>query len=210
MQLIGVLGGTFDPVHNGHLRLAIESQEQISLAEVRLIPNDTPNHRAKANADNDTRLSMLAAAVESPRLIIDSREIDRPGVSYMVDTLSSLKAEFPDDALCLIIGIDAYLGLPQWDRWESLFELSHLLVATRPGVEIAPSAVLESATSARVVSNSASLLSSPHGQIYFMNIPLLEISASDIRARCRAGLDISYLVPSSVQHIIERKRLYIG
>lgn len=210
MQLIGVLGGTFDPVHNGHLRLAIESVEQIDLAQVRLIPNGIPNHRAQANADNDTRLSMLAAAVDSPHLVVDSREIDRPGVSYMVDTLSSLKAEFPDDALCLIIGIDAYLGLPQWDRWESLFELAHLLVATRPGLKIAPSAALESATATRVASNSASLLSSPHGQIYFMNIPLLDISASDIRARCRAGLDISYLVPSSVQHIIKQKRLYIG
>ena len=209
MQLIGVLGGTFDPVHNGHLRLAIECQEQVGLAQVRLIPNGMPNHRAKANASDEARLSMLAAAVHSPQLVVDSREIDRAGVSYMVDTLTSLKTEFPNDALCLILGIDAYLGLPQWERWESLFELSHLLVATRPGAKISPSNELQNATQTRVVKDHASLLSRRNGQVYFVNIPLLDISASDIRTRRRAGLDISYLVPNKVRHIIDQLRLYI-
>ena len=140
---------------------------------------------------------------------MDPREIERGGVSYMVDTLTSLKEEFPDDALCLIIGIDAYLGLPAWDRWETLFELAHIVVATRPSVEISPQTVLRAATQARIVSTRDGLLSQTSGQIFFVDIPLLDVSASDIRKKCRSGLDISCLVPDGVAEIIKRKKLYI-
>ena len=104
MRLIGVLGGTFDPVHIGHVRLAIELQEQLGFDHTRLIPNGTPNHREKAVGSDELRLAMLEAVANSSNLSVDDREIRRSGVSYMVDTLISLQQDFPDDALCLVLG----------------------------------------------------------------------------------------------------------
>ncbi|MEM7465460.1 MAG: nicotinate-nucleotide adenylyltransferase [Pseudomonadota bacterium] len=210
MRLIGVLGGTFDPIHIGHLRLAIEMLDQAGLAEVRLVPNGIPNHRKKAVGSDELRLAMLAEVASPPNLVVDAREIERGGVSYMVDTLASLKHDYPQDSLCLILGMDAYTQLPTWDRWRQLFELSHILVATRPGSEPALDKVLADATENRIISRSEELGLAEKGKILFIDIPLLDISASDIRRRRKAGLSINHLVTADVEKIIEQHRLYIN
>ena len=210
MRLIGVLGGTFDPVHIGHVRLAIELHEQLGFDHTRLIPNGIPNHRDKAIGSDEQRLAMLAEVADSATMQVDDREIRRGGVSFMVDTLSSLQADFPHDALCLILGLDAYLGLPEWHRWQTLFDLSHVVIATRPGSDIELGAALQAVTTQRLAKTGDELMSARSGKILFADIPQLDISSTDIRRRRREGLSISYLVPDAVAEFIRKNNLYLS
>ena len=210
MRLIGVLGGTFDPVHIGHVRLAIELQEKLGFDHTRLIPNSTPNHRDKAQCSDELRLAMLAEVTHSSALRVDERELQRGGISYMVDTLGSLRSDFPADALCMVVGLDAYLALPEWHRWQTLFDLAHVVVATRPQTVIEPDASLATVAQDRIVSNREQLNTEQHGKILFVDIPQLEISSTDIRRRRQLGLDITYLVPDGVKEIIEKNHLYLS
>src|SRR5687768_13270840 len=120
-KAIGILGGTFDPIHLGHLRMAIELYESLNLARVHLIPCYTPVHRAQTVASAEERLAMVKAAIANePVLYADDREIKSKKPSYTIDTLLSLKEEFPDTPLCLFVGIDAFLGFLSWHRWEEI------------------------------------------------------------------------------------------
>jgi nicotinate-nucleotide adenylyltransferase len=132
--MIGIYGGTFDPVHFGHLRTALEVREALGLDEVRFTPCRQPPHRV-AVASPEAREKMLELALaKEAGFVLDRRELDRPGPSYMIDTLAALRAEWGADAsLCLILGRDAFLGLPSWRRWNELTGLAHLVVMTRPG-----------------------------------------------------------------------------
>ena len=132
--MIGILGGTFDPIHHGHLRLAVEMREGLGLEELRLIPALQPPHREAPIAGAEDRLAMLEAAVaRANALHIDTRELVREGPSYTVDTLLSLRAELPAQPLCLIIGMDAFCYLDTWHRWQDVLELAHIGIARRPG-----------------------------------------------------------------------------
>ena len=127
---IGILGGTFDPIHYGHLRTAFELWQELRLAEVRLLPAGTPPHRDQLYAAADVRLRMVRAAVAGqPYFVVDDREVRRTGPSYSVDTLTELRREYPERSLCLLLGMDAFLGLPQWHRWRELLTLAHVVVA---------------------------------------------------------------------------------
>ena len=118
MQPIGLFGGTFDPIHYGHLRTAFELWQELRLTEVRFMPTGSPPHREQPYASPEMRLSMVKAAVASqPAFVVDDREVRRTGVSYSVDTLTEVRKEFPDRSLCLLLGMDAFLGLPNWHRW---------------------------------------------------------------------------------------------
>ena len=135
--MIGIFGGTFDPVHFGHLRPALDVKQALGLREMRLIPCFSPPHRQQPVANPGQRLTMLRAAVgEEPELLVDNREMKREGVSYMVDTLSSLREEFGDEPLCLVLGSDAFLQLDGWHRWREIIELAHIVVTHRPGWEM--------------------------------------------------------------------------
>ena len=135
-KMIGIFGGTFDPIHYGHLRSALEVKEIFGLTEVRLIPSAQPPHREQPAATALMRLQMLELAVKNqPGLIIDTRELNRSGVSYMVDTLKSLRKEFKDEPLLLFIGSDAFNNLKTWYQWQHLFDFAHIVVMTRPGFE---------------------------------------------------------------------------
>lgn len=132
--MIGLLGGTFDPIHFGHLRPALELYETLDLEQLRIIPCGTPPHRDPPCANGEQRLAMLRLALAGqPGLVIDPRELQRPGPSYMVDTLISLREELGDVPLALIIGMDAFHGLERWHRWRELVDLCHLIVIHRPG-----------------------------------------------------------------------------
>ena len=205
---IGILGGTFDPVHCGHLRLGLEIREALALDHVRLIPASIPHHRPQPVAAGALRVEMLRAAATAPGLLVDTRELDRPGVSYTFDTLTSLRAEFGARPLCLILGMDAFNGLPGWHRWRELPTLAHFVVATRPDAEPHASAALEAFVAAARTVDPADLVAAPAGRLLFQRIPLLPISSSDLRRRLREGRSIDYLVPAPALAIIERERLY--
>jgi nicotinate-nucleotide adenylyltransferase len=134
MNPIGIFGGTFDPIHFGHLRTAFELLQALRLSEMRFMPAGNPPHREATFASPEQRLAMVQAATQGqPGFTVDDREIRREGLSYSVDTMRTLRADFPDRSLCLVIGMDAFLGLPKWHQWRELLELAHLVVAHRPG-----------------------------------------------------------------------------
>ncbi len=131
---IGLFGGTFDPIHYGHLRTSFELWQALRLAQVRFLPTGSPPHRESPLAAPELRLEMVRAAVADEKaFVVDDREMRRTGVSYSVDTLLDLRREFPDRSLCLLLGMDAFLGMPNWHRWREIFDLAHVVVAHRPG-----------------------------------------------------------------------------
>jgi nicotinate-nucleotide adenylyltransferase len=214
LRPIGILGGTFDPVHYGHLRLAEEAADACCLERVVLIPAALPNLRAAPATPAVHRLAMTRLAAEgNARLVVDDRELKRHGTSYTVDTLTELRTELgAERSLCLILGADAFLRLPAWSRWLRLFELCHVVVAARPGYDVSAKLVaadeLNCEWSRRNVTELTALAARPAGAIARMDIPLLEISASDLRARMSQGRSIRYLLPSAVADHIAAHRLY--
>jgi nicotinate-nucleotide adenylyltransferase len=202
--MIGVFGGTFDPVHNGHLRVALDALEQLGLAEIRFVPLAHAVHRDQPETPADLRLAMLEAAVaDRPQLIIDRREIDRTGPSYTVDTLAGMRRDLPDRRLCLLLGGDAFNAFHTWHEHERILAMANLAILTRPDSAIAPPvrALFESARVERL---------DPHrtGQIVRCPVTQLDISSSDIRARCAARRSIDFLVPDPVLRLITRQGLY--
>ena len=135
--MIGILGGTFDPVHFGHLRPALEVMQATGMEQVRFLPNRIPPHRETPWLDVENRLELLKTAIaDQPGFELDERELQREGHSYMVDTLESLRSDFPSHPLCLILGMDAFLGIKKWHQWQRIPELCHLVVTTRPGFDM--------------------------------------------------------------------------
>lgn len=209
MRVIGILGGTFDPVHCGHLRLAVEMREQLGLDAVRLVPAGSPPHRASPRASAKARLHMLEAAIAGAEgLYIDGREFERGGWSYMVDTLSSLRTSFPEDALCLILGMDAFCGLESWHQWQRLLQLAHLGVANRPGMHPPEEGQVADLLRRARIDDPAQLRRRKAGCIVLCNIPAMEISGTQIRALIDRGRSVRYLVPDSVFDIIMMDGIY--
>ena len=134
MPPIGIFGGTFDPIHCGHLRTAFELWQELGLSQVRFMPTGSPPHRSQLYATPELRLRMVQAAIADQRgFVVDDREVRRSGVSYSVDTLTDMRREFPQTPLCVLLGMDAFLGLPNWHRWREILKLAHIVVAHRPG-----------------------------------------------------------------------------
>jgi len=207
--MIGVLGGTFDPVHHGHLRPAVELRRDLGLDEVRLVPCHVPPHRAAPGATPAQRRDMLAAAIADERgLVLDERELARPGPSYMVDTLTSMRAEFGARPLCLILGMDALHGLHTWRRWRELGELAHLVVMHRPGWSWPEEGEVAALVAERRVHDPARLRAAPAGAILGWSVTQMDISASGIRAQVLAGASPRYLLPDPVLVLIRRWGLY--
>ena len=208
--MIGVLGGTFDPVHFGHLRAAVELREALGLDEVRLLPCGSPPHREPPVASGADRLAMLEAAVAGePGLAVDTRELERAGPSYMVDTLASLRTELgPARPLCLLLGTDAFAGLDRWHDWRRIPELAHLVVAQRPGAELPAAGPVAELLRERRVSEVQALRCAGAGKVYIVHVTRLEISASDIRRRLAAGRSVRYLLPDAVLERIRARGLY--
>lgn len=211
---IGILGGTFDPIHHGHLRLAEEAADACALAQVLLIPAALPNLRAAPRTAAHHRLAMARlAAAGNPRLHVDDRELRREGMSYTVDTLAELRSELgPAQPLCMILGADAFLRLPAWSRWLQLFALAHIVVAARPGFDLRErniqSEELRQQWRTRLTTARSELGERACGLIVSMQIPLLEISATDIRARIAGATSARYLVPQPTLDYIAAEHLY--
>jgi len=195
---LAVLGGAFDPVHHGHLRAAVELQAACELTELRLVPSANPPHRAAHVAAGELRVQMLEAAIEGlQRVTIDRRELQRAGPSYTVLTLRELRAEIGTRSLCMIVGMDAFLGLPQWRDWLELIELAHIIVAHRPGWQPPRVGVLGELVAARQAASATALHADPAGRVLMKEITQLQISSSTIRDQLWRGASPRYLMPDA-------------
>jgi nicotinate-nucleotide adenylyltransferase len=205
----GLFGGMFDPVHDGHLRTAYELRVRLGIDTVRFLPAAVPPHRAPPDADAALRVEMLEAALaDASGCIVDSRELEREGPSYSIDTAQSLRDELPDHVLCLMLGMDAFLGLTSWHRWEELLDLVNLVVARRPGVMPPDSGELAKLLAERRIEPDDDSVWAPAGQIVIQDVTQLEIASSDLKASIRAGVEPRYLVPAAVCRIIARSGCY--
>lgn len=208
-QPIGILGGTFDPIHYGHLRTAIELQQTLDLAEVRFIPCYQPVHRKLPTASPEQRLAMVTKAIEGEaHLTVDPCEIQRKGPSYTIDTLEILHKKFSQSPLCLIMGIDALLNFPSWHRWESILDLAHLLVVHRPQYQLPHTGIISTILKERLARNPNVLHQSLAGSIVLQPVTPLEISATDLRKQISMGKNPRYLLPDSVLEYIKKHGVY--
>ena len=212
---IGIFGGTFDPIHHGHLRLAQEALEQCRLGTVRFIPSGTPPHRQAPLATAEQRLHMVQLAINGqPGFITDEREVHRLDKCYTVDTLSALRNELGEQqSLSLLLGSDAFLQLHTWHQWPRLFELAHIVVMQRPGQPLGNAIAqadekLRQQYQTRLAPSSQLLHETASGHIVVLAMPQLDISATDIRSRAAQNKSLRYLLPDSVAHYIQTNKLY--
>jgi nicotinate-nucleotide adenylyltransferase len=211
---LAILGGTFDPVHYGHLHLADDVRRALSLPRVVLVPAGDPPHRKAPAASGTDRLAMVELGVEEfPGLAVDPREVEAAGKSYTVRTLRALRSEAPLSPLALIVGGDALAGLPTWHRWREIFELAHLIVVERPGMSIEPfSGELERELSARTTRDPSLLDRTIAGSVYHQPVTPYPISATEVRAALARGepgiVKIRDMVPAQVLAYIRSHRLY--
>jgi nicotinate-nucleotide adenylyltransferase len=187
--MIGVLGGTFDPIHIGHVQPALDLLKQLRLASVRLIPARVPPHRPQPVASPEHRLAMVRlAAREHPGLEADDRELRRDSPSYTVDTLKALRAERGlSEPLCLIVGADAFCDLNTWRRWRQIPQLAHVVVTSRPGFELPLDGEVAELLKERMLDDPQALAARPAGGILPCMVSLLDISSTAIREAIAAG-----------------------
>ncbi|MEX2476204.1 nicotinate-nucleotide adenylyltransferase [Marinobacter sp.] len=205
-----IYGGTFDPIHHGHLRLAIELKDRLGVSEVSLVPSHIPPHRGDTGATSAQRLHMLRLAVaEESGLVVDDRELRREGASYTADTLRQLRSQLGiHEPLVMVVGTDAFAGFDRWREWESIVQLAHVVVVRRPGPPLDPQGVPAKLLRERGVGESQALHRSPWGYVLELDPPLLDISATAIRERIGEGRSVRYLLPDSVWREICRLGLY--
>jgi nicotinate-nucleotide adenylyltransferase len=209
LKLRAIFGGTFDPVHRGHLGAAREVHAALAPDTFHFLPAGRPPHRSGTYAPAEARLRLLELALaDSPGLGIDTRELEREGPSFMVDTLASLRAEHPDEALALVLGQDALNGLDRWHDWRRLPELAHLVVMTRPGESAAYGNALAEVLAPRFVADPAALRTATAGAVLRVAVTPRPVSSTLIRDRIDDPEALRALVPEAVAAAIEREGLY--
>jgi nicotinate-nucleotide adenylyltransferase len=208
-KAIGILGGTFDPIHFGHLRMALELYEVLDLAKVHIIPCYQPMHRKQPVAPPELRLDMVNCAIASePALFADNREIRRKGPTYTIDTLLEMHEEFGEIPLCLLIGIDAFLGFLSWHRFKEILGYSHIIVAYRPHYQLPQVGMIGDLIKEHLQQEIAYIHENAAGGILFRPITSLEISATDIRKQIAMGRNPRYLLPDDVYQYIKQHGTY--
>lgn len=214
MAAIGLFGGTFDPIHFAHLRLAEEIAESFGLEQVRLIPAAVPPHRGRPSASPEHRLAMTRLAIEgNPRFAVDARELGRTGPSYTIDTLTETRNEAGDQPLCLMMGADAFAALTTWHRWEELFDLAHVIIARRPGFPLEQLASslpgpLRAQYESRLEQAPERLRQAPAGSLFTHELTALDVSATAVRELIHRNASLRYLLPDAVIAYIHRHGLY--
>lgn len=213
MKLIGVLGGTFDPIHFGHLRMAQELCDALGLDKVRFIPAANPPHRNQPATSATHRAAMISLAITSnPKFSLDERELKRNGPSYTIDTLQSLRDEVGKDAsICLLLGSDAFCKFDTWHRWDETLNLSHIALVERPMTStrdpLPP--ILQTLLQDHYTENAEDFASAPVGLITMQHITALDISATHIRDKLKQGVSPRYLLPDVVIDYIHAHQLYV-
>jgi len=214
--LVGILGGTFDPIHYGHLRIAEEIVETVGLQKMYFVPAGMPRLRHIPVASPKHRVEIVRLAIQkNPAFVLDDREIYRDGVSYSIDSVCEFKQEFGEEVrLCLVLGVDAFIKLSEWNNWKELFNLCHFIISTRPGYvltsinELLPKELREEC-SQRWVSSTESLKEDSSGLIFIASTTMLDISATSIRAHIAVGRSVRYLVPDIAMNYISANKLYL-
>lgn len=217
LSLVGIYGGTFDPIHFGHLRVAEELVDNIAFDRFYFVPSGEPRLRDTPAASKNHRVKMVKLAIEdNPAFILDEREIIREGVSTTIESLREYHAEFDDHtAICIILGADAFLKLHHWHCWKEIFHLCHLVIVDRPGSTLVkrqldlPKAIQQECAS-RWTACSGNLASQSSGMIHVAQTTLLDISATHIRTMVAEGKSIRYLLPQPVYDFIKTNHLYTG
>lgn len=206
---IVIFGGTFDPVHYGHLRAAWEARELLGAEEVRFVPAGVPPHRTEPVTGAAHRLAMLRLGIgQDAGFSIDDREIRRPGPSYMVDTLAELRQESGSSPLVLLIGQDSANALDHWHRWEDIFSFAHLAIMSRAGDIQRYSKPLAGKLRERSVASPEDLSGEPGGKVLGIQVASLAISSSSIRGIVGAGRSPRYLMPAAALDYISAQGLY--
>ena len=207
---VGVFGGTFNPVHYGHLRSALELVETLQLAQLRLMPCAVPPHREAPACTAEDRAAMVELAVEAePHLACDRRELQRPGKSYTIDSLVELRDELGEEnPLCLVMGCDAILGITGWHRWQELLDWAHIVVIARPGWRLPGSGEVARWMAHHRLSGSEQLRGSAAGGILVQELRPLAISSTEIRALLGERRSPRFLLPEAVLDYIQSRGLY--
>jgi nicotinate-nucleotide adenylyltransferase len=207
---VGVLGGTFDPVHYGHLRSALELVERLHLEQLRLMPSAQPPHRHAPRCSAAHRAAMVElAVVGEPRLACDTRELQRSGNSYTIDSLIELRGELgAARGLCMVMGCDAVLEITTWHRWQELLDWAHIVVIARPGWQLPDSGAVAQWLNEHRVDEPGGLRQQPAGSILIEELRPLAISSTEIRDLLAAGRSARYLLPQSVSDYIQTHHLY--
>lgn len=208
---VGIFGGTFDPVHFGHLRAALEAREKLELHDFRLLPAGTPPHREATSASAAHRLAMLRLAVSGHSgFSVDDREVRRSGRSFMVETLREIRQESGDVPLMLLIGQDAANELDTWHEWKAIFGLAHLVIMRRPESLVSWSGLLREEMETRLVEGLNYLKEKPAGQVLPLEVTQLAISSTGIRNLLRSGQSPRFLLPDEVIAYIRQNGLYFA
>lgn len=204
------MGGTFDPIHNGHLRTALEIQQWLGVAQVSLVPSKQPVHRDAPGCTSEQRLAMVNAAVlPETALRADAREVASDKPSYTLLTLQGLREELGEHhPICMVMGMDAYLTLPKWHQWQDFLGYAHIIVVARPGYHFEPDEIMQRFTSANRVTDKAELLSKPAGHVLIHEMTPLGISATQVRQLVTRGNSPRYLLPDPVWAYIKDHNLY--
>jgi nicotinate-nucleotide adenylyltransferase len=214
--LVGIFGGTFDPIHYGHLRIAEEIVKTVGLQKLYFVPAGMPRLRHSPVASPQHRVEIVRLAIQkNPDFVLDEREINRDGVSYSIDTVREFKQEFGEEIrLCFVLGADAFINLSEWNNWKELFNLCHFIVSTRPGYTLTLikellSKELREECSQRWVSNTVNLRKNSSGLIFIASTTMLDISATSIRAHIAVGRSVRHLIPDITVNYISENKLYL-
>jgi len=204
---IGILGGTFDPVHFGHLRPALDVADRLGLEQVHLVPCAVPPHRETPVATAQQRVALLQLAIKNnPRFFVDERELQREGPSYTIDTLRSLREDFPQKPLYLLVGTDAFMGIQSWHEWQQLLDFANIVVMQRPEETMSMPEELNSWYQQHLFVETEG--QSLHGKIMPVKVTQLSISATQIRTCIASGASPQYLLPDAVISLVEMLGLY--
>ena len=208
--LVGVFGGTFNPVHYGHLRSALELVERLQLEQLRLMPSASPPHRDAPECSAERRAAMVELAVTGePRLVCDAREMQRPGKSYTIDSLIELRGELgTQQGLCMVLGCDAVQDIATWHRWQELLDWAHIVIIARPGWQLPRAGKLAQWLKAHQLESPELLRQRPCGGIVIEELRPLAISSTEIRDLLASGRSARYLMPQSVLDYIQTHTLY--
>lgn len=208
-QAIGFLGGSFDPIHNGHLLPAIEVAEQLQLQQLFLMPNHIAPHKSGSHCNAQQRAKMVQLAVQSqPTLAIDTRELNRHTPSYTIDTLKEIRAQYPQTPICFVMGMDSLINFDSWYQWQDILSYCHLVVCARPGWQGEFNSNVQALLDGQQTEQLSELHQLLNGKIYFQKTQQYDISSTQIRAQLQQGLDAATLLPPAVSAYIKTERLY--
>ncbi|CAM3018185.1 nicotinate-nucleotide adenylyltransferase NadD [Legionella steigerwaltii] len=210
MHSIAILGGTFDPIHNGHLQTSIAIQTHFKFDSFVFLPCKTPTIKLPTLANTVQRVEMIKLAIKNiPDFKLDLREVERDTPSYMVETLKSFRMEYPNSSIALIIGYDAFISLPLWYEWEKIITLANLLVINRSEFTSHPiPEIMSNFLEKYSIKNKIELLNNQAGCVFLFDAGNYKISSTSVREEIKKGADVSNMLPYTVYEYIKSQGLY--